>query len=139
MAHHGLLTATEAGSLTISLNYTLSYSGVPIGDPDFFSHARAGLSVGNYADVNQQFAHKDFHLPPLSDPTNQQGTLSVSYLFNTGQSVPFSMFTIVNGQVPTPDMLWPTLAWLIGVALWWERRQRTDVSCGEPLKGASNR
>lgn len=129
IARHALLTATQAGSLTVSINYAITHSGLLIGDPDFSSIGRAGLSVGNFFDVKRQTDFRDLRLftLPLEDaPRDQRGIASVTYLFNAGESAPLSLFTTISGTVPEPDMLWPTLAVMVAIALVAEMRRRLD-------------
>jgi hypothetical protein len=127
MSRAALLTATQAGALTVSINYSISHSGVLRGDPDFFSVGRAGLSVGNFFDVNQQRDFRDLFLggvPPVDAPLEQHGTASVTYLFSAGQSAPLGMFTVIQATVPEPDMLLPTILGLICIAAYAEGRGR---------------
>jgi hypothetical protein len=127
IARNGLLTATQAGVLTVSINYSIFHSAILVGDPDFFSVGRAGLSVGNFADVNQQRDFRDLRLSnisPLDAPLEQRGTASVTYSFNAGQSAPLEVFTTIRGSVPVPDMLWPTILGLLCIVGYSEGRQR---------------
>ena len=129
IARHALLTATQAGSLTLSINYAITHSGLLIGDSDFSSIGRAGLSVGNFSDVKRQTDFRDLRLftLPLEDaPRDQRGIASVTYLFNAGESAPLSLFTTISATVPEPDMLWPTLAVMVAIALVAEMRRRLD-------------
>jgi hypothetical protein len=124
IARHALLTATQEGTLTVSINYAITHSGVLIGDSDFSSVGRAGLSVGNMFDVKQQTDFRDLHLStqPFEDaPRDQRGTASVSYSFNAGQSAPLSLFTNIGATVPVPDMLWLTIIGICGIAILAER------------------
>jgi hypothetical protein len=130
IARHALLTATQAGSLTVRINYSITHSGVLVGDRDFFSVGRAGLSVGNFADVNQQRDFRDLHfsaIPPLDAPLEQRGTASVTYLFNAGQSAPLSMFTTLTATVPVPSTFWLTMAMMLGIVVFFERRRRGEL------------
>ena len=96
--------------------------------PNCFSTGRAGLSLGNSADVNQQRDFRDLRLsniPPFDAPIEQSGRASGTYLFNAGQSAPLSMFTVITATVP--DMLWPTLAGIIGLIAIFEGKRWREV------------
>jgi len=121
-ARDALLTASQTGALTVSIDYSLRHSGAVVGDPDFLTVGRAGLSVGRFGEATQQRHFADLFLPPLDVPKMQQGTLSVTRFFNAGESTLFEIFTTVAATVPEADMLLSTLVGLVGIAVLARRR-----------------
>ena len=75
--------------------------------------------IGNFSDVSQQRDFRNLRLstiPRFNAPLEQRGTASVTYLFNEGQSVPLEMFSVISATVPEPNMLWPTVIGIVGIA-----------------------
>jgi hypothetical protein len=129
IARHALLTATQGGWLTININYAITHSGLLADDADYSSVGRAGLSVGSSFNTKQQTDFRDLHLfsMPLQDASrDQRGTASVTYLFDAGESAPLSLFTTINGTVPLPHMLGPTLVCMVGIGILAGRARRRE-------------
>ena len=66
-------------------------------------------------------------MPPRESALGQH--LSVSRLLASGESAPivFAIGTSSGSrQVPVPDMLWPTLAEMVGIAIFTGCRRRQD-------------
>jgi hypothetical protein len=144
LVRDGLITATQAGSLSISINYSLSHSGV-LATPDFNANGALGMGVGYFETPSHQFLVETFHIrdfqsPTLFDPINQHGTLRLTHLFaNAGESIPFEIFAQTRVEkVPEPDMLWPTLAGMIGIAVFAERMRRQGHSVFWKVSNRSN-
>lgn len=112
-------TAQDTGRLTVSIDYTLER---PVGKG---TYEYGDLELGG--GTNPHDARDTASLSYIgSDNTVQSGTFTVSQLFQRGGTGAF--YTAVGASttysVPIPDMLGPTLAGLIGLAVWAERRRR---------------
>ena len=121
-----VFTALETGKLTVSIDYSLQQSGVTSLPSDIESKSRAFLLLSNPSNVE---ALRE--LSSAAGDRTQSGTLSLTESFQKGEGGVFATTLGVNvaertGTVPLPDMLWPTLAGLIGIALWVERRRRHE-------------
>ncbi len=133
----GGFSAMDTGNLTISIDYTLQQIGALSLKP--FQLASPGpptvsLSVGNkmFGETITPGEREVAQLPNVHARLvdgDQTGTLSVTSSFQRGESGYFiadASLTPNSGVsgVPVPDMLWPTLAGMIGIACWAERRRR---------------
>lgn len=113
----GSFTPLKTGDLTISIDYTLRQSGVPSSQDNFSSESAVILDFyrGDRATVTN-----------FSGDSMQTGTVSRTAPVEKGESLFFGVSVGVNTfSVPLPDMLWPTLAGMIGIAFLaeWRRRQ----------------
>lgn len=134
----GNFTALGTGQLTVSIDYTLRTIDVA-SLPNGFTLGTGGLlTLEAEHDHNSQMLESHAQLFGLSGLTDQQqGTLSLTEPYQRGETGEFvaSAFVATSGaggslpgfggsSVPVPDMLWPTLAGMIGIAVWAERRRR---------------
>jgi len=119
----GTVVANEAGNLTVSIPYTLMQSGIPTGDPSFSSIAEVGLNLP----TSDNSASSHLIITNMSGEGSWSGVLSVTRYFSAGETHSL----IVNARndarvVPLPNMLWPTLAGMVGLGLLHERQRRRD-------------
>lgn len=104
----GTIFAQEAGYLTASIRYSFAQSGVP--------SSLTGFSAGSHVGLNLGLSNL-LVSPDLANGT-QTGTLSTSWFFNANESALFALSTGTSASaVPEPNMLWPTLAGMVGITL----------------------
>lgn len=132
----GGFSATDTGKLTISIDYSLQQIGAsslkdfPLSSPQT---PTVELLIRNEM-FGQAFTpgeRDSAGLPTVSGggrlvDGDRTGILSVTSSFQRGESGYFVAGALLNAHsgVPVPDMLWPTLAGMIGIAFWAERRRR---------------
>ena len=110
----GNLVAQETGALTVTVQYTMTHSGLPTDLTTFTTTGGPVLSVGNDLDSKQNVFVNGI----------QSGILSVTRFFTQGEQVVFSLSTDQNAHaVPVPPMVWPTVIGMIGleVVVAWRR------------------
>jgi len=110
----GELRASEAGTLTVSVQYAMSHSGIPTNLTNFQAHGGPMLVVG---DRTVLVRGGDIH-------TNgtETGTLSVSRAFTQGEVITVIVGAREVASVPVPGMLWPTLVMMVGIVCMVARR-----------------
>lgn len=122
-------TALDTGNLHVSIDYSLRQFGV-----------RDGL--GSNVDVTLILARdvaggddirSTASLPSVEGDGIRTGTLSLTQSIQRGEAWSFLAGTSVaaanlSSSVPVPDMLWPTLVGMIGLAFYVERTRRKRVS-----------
>jgi hypothetical protein len=114
----GRITPLETGDLTVSIDYTLSHSGVPSSQDNFNSLAIVDLTFQR--DEGTALGSE------LGDGI-LAGTLSRPAPVKSGESLFFGIRVGADTRsVPLPDMLWPTLAGMLGIAFWAERKRRHE-------------
>lgn len=118
-------TAMDTGNLTISIDYALQHNGVEVLQ-DSIGSANVFLQLGR--DQSPLLADRG-ELVSTSGDRIETGTLSLTRLYQSGDSGGFftaAHITASGGgsSVPVPDMLWPTMVGMIGLAFWAERRRR---------------
>ena len=111
----GELRATEAGTLTVSVQYTMSHSGIPTNLTNFIAQGGPMLVVG---DRTVLVRGGDIH-------TNgtETGTLSVSRDFTQGEVITVIVGAREVASVSVPGMLWPTLGMMVGIVCIVARRR----------------
>ncbi|HWF61728.1 MAG TPA: hypothetical protein VN666_15655 [Nitrospira sp.] len=124
---NNFFTAMGTGQLTVGIDYTLQQIGQSSLPSDFVSRDIGILSL----------FRENYPGPPLEDRVEltsssgdnlKSGTLSVTESYQRGDTGGFiATASVITGEqgssVPVPDMLWPTLAGMIGIAFWAERRR----------------
>jgi hypothetical protein len=116
----GSFIANEAGNLTLTIPFTFMHSGVPNPITGFSSIAHANLSLSELSTSAQ--------LDAALGIGSHQGLLSLTRFFGAGENGRFGLETSINAayrSVPEPDLLWPTLSGLVGIALFAMRISRT--------------
>lgn len=126
-------TALATGPLTVSVDYTLQPINNSTSGSSGFEVASVGLSNGLLS-VGNALSARDSQFLSLSssEVPAQSGTLSVTETYRKGDTGQFSItagshFEGSGHSVPLPDMVWPTLACLIGMAVWMERRRHQTL------------
>jgi hypothetical protein len=114
----GSFIANEAGNLSIAIPFSLTHSGVPSPITGFSSIARASLSLGGISTSAK--------LDAAFGSGSRHGILSLTRFFGAGETGGFGLETSINAayrSVPAPDLLWPTLAGMIGIVFLaeWKR------------------
>lgn len=117
----GWITANESGALTISVGYGLT----TVVATDV---SRAGQGVllqlselaGGFNDVDTATLDARF------GAASRTGTLVSTIMMSAGEIARFSLSAGTGGDitsVPEPDMLWPMLIGMVGIAILAERRR----------------
>lgn len=125
----GVFSALGTGTLTISIDYTLQHIGVStlqIND----LHSSAGVGLSLFGENTPRLTEDHGLLTASSRDSTLSGTLTVTQAYQRGGIGDFSATSFVvtdvqGSSVPVPDMLWPTLAGIIGIACYVEWKKRT--------------
>jgi hypothetical protein len=134
MARIGQINVLETGFLTMSIPYTIMQAGASSLGSGFFSTAQAGLG---FCSLGGPACPLTAEILSTSGDGAKTGTLSITRFFQAGDQVPFSAIADIRyNAVPVPDMLWPTLAGLVAIAVYAERiRRRSTTSSASGLVG----
>ena len=111
----GELRATEAGTLTVSVQYAMSHSGIPTNLTSFNAHGGPMLIVGDRTAL--------VHGGDIHSNGTETGTLSVSRAFTQGEAITLIVGAREVASVPVPGMLWPTLVIMVGIVCIVARRR----------------
>lgn len=122
----GVFSATDTGNLTISIDYTLRTIDVSSLQSNLYSWTGVGLRL--YRENTTPIEDHGI-LNASSRDSVLGGTLSVTQSYQRGAIGSFvatahALTDVRGSSVPLPDMLWPTLAGMIGIAFWAERRRQ---------------
>jgi hypothetical protein len=118
-------TAMDTGQLTVSIDYTLRQVGsLPTG----FEATERGLLVLAAGNFSRSGIDQSLLMTTLGAHA-QSGTLSITESYQRGETGQFfAEPSVVAGFVPLPDMLWPTVIGMIGLAFYVERTRRKPAS-----------
>lgn len=122
----GVFSAMDTGQLTVSIDYTLRTIDVSSLQSNLYSWTGVGLRL--YRENTTPIEDHGI-LNASSRDSVLGGTVSVTQSYQRGAIGNFvataTVLTDVRGSsVPLPDMLWLTLAGMIGIAFWAERRRQ---------------
>lgn len=117
--------AAGTGNLTVTIGYSLTQVGVPSLHSGFASTATAGLTLNSLGGAETSALAT---LASSSGPS-QTGVLSLTHTFQVGEIGNFTAFASEHASqsVPVPDMLWPTILGMVGIACivaWRRPRER---------------
>ena len=132
MGRAATFTAVDTGRLTISIDYTLQHVGV-LTPPGGFS-ASESVYLHLAGDTFNDSTSRSLSSILLSDG-KETGILSLTGPYKNGELGFFITEALANGSsgvssVPLPDMLWPTLVGMIGLAFYVERTRR-KLACDD--------
>jgi hypothetical protein len=108
------------GNLTVSIQYALAQSGLL--EP---AHVGGSFVTMDFVFLSNGIADQLQTQGSFPGDGSKSGTLRLTQWFDAGQEATLNLRTTsFVAQVPVPDMLWPTLAVIVGLAMFTEKRRR---------------